>query len=255
MCTACENPLVSVIMPAYNAERYIAASIASVMAQTMQAWELIVIDDGSNDGTMQIVQNMAKEDPRIRLCPNESNMGTARSRNRGMDLSRGQYIAFLDSDDIWHPQKLEKQLSCMQETGADLVYTAYAIVDTEGVKQRPDYCVPAYVDINGLLKENVIGCSTVLLNQKASEQFRFQADFYHEDYVLWLQMLQAGCVMAGVQEVLMDYCYRPDSRAGNKWASAKMRWQIYRKYLGMSEWKSARYMLHYALAGVKKYAK
>lgn len=247
-------PRVSIIMPAYNAAAYIAAAIHSVLNQTVRDFELIAIDDGSRDDTLAIVRNLAKEDKRIRCCPNERNMGTANTRNRGLELSRGRYVAFLDSDDLWRPEKLEKQIQKMEASGADLVYTSYAIMNETGERCR-DFLVPGGIDLDGLLKENVIGCSTVMLRRDAADRFRFRCDFYHEDYVMWLQMLREGCVMAGLSEVLVDYRFYLGSRAGNKLASAHRRWIIYRKYLRLPLGKSLGYLAHYALAGVKKYAR
>ncbi len=249
-----KTPMVSVIMPAYNAGSFIAAAIQSVLNQTVMDLELIVIDDGSQDDTLRIVRETAMADLRVRCCPNDRNMGTACSRNRGLELSRGQYVAFLDSDDIWRPQKLEMQIRQMEASGADLVYSSYAVMDEEG-KQCRDFLVPGTIDLEGLLKENVIGCSTVIMRRALAERFRFRTDYYHEDYVLWLQMLQEGCKMAGVREVLVDYRFYLGSRAGNKLASAHRRWMIYRKYLNLSMGKSLWYLAHYALAGVKKYTK
>lgn len=247
-------PMVSVIMPAYNADSFIAAAIRSALEQTVTDLELIVIDDGSQDETLRIVQEAAKADPRVRCCPNDRNMGTARTRNRGLELSRGKYVAFLDSDDIWRPHKLEAQIRQLEESGADLVYSSYAIMDKEGKPFR-DFLVPETIDLDGLLKENVIGCSTVMMRRELAEQFRFQADYYHEDYVLWLQILQAGRKMAGIRDILVDYRFYFGSRAGNKLTSAQRRWTVYRKYLKLPVGKSLWYLSHYALAGVKKYKK
>lgn len=252
-CKELQSPLVSVIMPAYNSAAYITRAIESVLDQTVTDLELIVLDDGSRDDTARIVEAIARRDSRVRLCPNEHNMGTARTRNRGLDMCRGRYAAFLDSDDIWHPDKLEKQLQRIEQTGADLVYASYAIVDMESKKTYADFLVPGTTDLNGLLKQNVIGCSTVLLAPEVRKKYRFSSDFYHEDYVMWLKMLQDGCKVAGVEEVLVDYCYRADSRAGNKLISAKHCWRVYRGYMDFPVWKSAWFMLHYAVAGVKKY--
>lgn len=249
------TPLVSVIMPAYNAAEYIEDSIRSVLEQTVSEVELIVIDDCSVDETIDIVNRLAQKDSRIRLYRNKQNMGTARSRNRGMELCRGVYVAFLDSDDIWHPEKLGKQLERIRQSNADLLYTSYAIVDVSGRRRCEDFHVPSRIDFEGLLKENVIGCSTVLFSRTIAESFRFCEDFYHEDYVLWLQMLKAGCIAEGVTEVLVDYRFHADSRAGNKLSSAQKRWRVYRSYLGLSRTKSLWYLSHYALAGLKKYRK
>lgn len=121
------QPLVSVIMPAYNAEKYIGEAIASVCAQTYENWELLILDDGSADRTAEIAQAYAQRDARIRVLRNPQNMGVARTRNRGFDLAQGEWIALLDSDDRWHVQKLEKQLALAVHSGSRLLYTSYAL--------------------------------------------------------------------------------------------------------------------------------
>lgn len=248
-------PLVSVVMPAYNAARYIEGSIRSVMAQTVTDWELIVVDDCSDDDTCRIVQTLAAADPRIRLVRSEANSGVAKTRNRAMDLARGQYVAFLDSDDIWYPKKLEKQIALMEDKRAELSYTSYRLVAASDRKPISDYLVPEETSFADMLGQNRIGCSTVVMTRELADRHRFTTDFYHEDYVLWLRMLQDGVKMAGVPEILVDYRYYPTSKAGNKLASAKHRWEIYRRYLGLSGVKSAFYLAQYALAGVRKYHK
>ncbi len=249
------TPLVSVIMPAYNAQAYIERAIRSVIEQTVTDLELLVLDDGSTDNTCAIVEALSAQDSRIVLMPNGRNMGVARTRNRGLDCSKGRYVAFLDSDDVWHPEKLKTQLACMEQTGADLVYSSYAIVDEQGVKVSADYLVPEKVSYKALLKENIIGCSTVVLKSEIAEKFRFKSDFYHEDYVLWLQMLKEGYVAAGCKEVLTDWRYVENSRSYDKLNSAKKRWNIYRKFLGLSALRSAILFCNYALAGLRKYRK
>lgn len=250
-----ENPIVSVIMPAYNAERFIEAAIRSVMEQTFQNWELIVLDDGSRDHTRQIIETLAQQDQRIRNCPNERNMGVARTRNRGFDLCRGRYVALLDSDDIWHPEKLEKQLARAQETGAELIFTPYALMDASGAPVGTEYLVPAQVSYSQLLKENVIGCSTVMLSAHLLQNYRFETDFFHEDYVLWLRLLQDGCTAVSCSEVLVNWRYLPNSRSFDKRKSAMNRWRIYRKYLKLPLHKSAFYFAAYAVRGIRKYRK
>ncbi len=246
-------PLVSVVMPAYNAGRFVEAAIRSVMAQTVTDWELLVLDDGSTDNTCQLVEQLAEQDPRIHLLPNGQNMGVARTRNRGFDLCRGRYVALLDSDDVWHPEKLQKQLALAEATGAGLIFSAYAIVDAQGQPVRADYLVPETVKLEDLLKENVIGCSTVLLGCDIVEKYRFQTDFYHEDYVLWLQLLHDGVVAAGCTEPLVDWRYLENSRSFDKRKSAQNRWRIYRHYLKLPLGKSLRCFCAYALRGLKKY--
>lgn len=247
------NPLVCVVMPAYNAAEYIKDAVLSVMAQTYKNWELLIIDDGSTDTTSEIVEKIAAEDSRISYIKNEKNMGVARTRNRGMDLCKGDYIAFLDSDDMWHPEKLKEQIKCMEENKADLSYTSYALVNREGEKIKEDYLVPKTVSFEELLKENVIGCSTVMLRGSSAQKYRFQPDFYHEDYVLWLEYLKNGHIAAGCTQVLTNWRYIPNSRSFNKWNAAKKRWHIYRRYLKLSVVKSGTLLMHYMFRALKKY--
>lgn len=246
---------VSVIMPAYNAEKTIAKAIASVMAQTHSKLELIIIDDCSTDNTVRIARQYAQEDPRVRILLNEQNSGVAFSRNCGMKASQYPWIAFLDSDDVWHPNKLEKQLFAVMEANASLCYTSYALVDEKGNKVRPDYLVPVQTNFNLLLKENVIGCSTVLVSSEVIHTHYFQTNFYHEDYVLWLEILRAGYKAVGCSEVLTDWCYRENSRSYQKGKSLKSRWVIYRDYAHLPFSKRVYYLICYSIAGVRKYGR
>lgn len=246
-------PLVTVIMPAYRARNYIEAAVRSVMAQTLTDWELIVIDDCSGDETPELVRALEREDDRIRLVCNEQNMGVARTRNRGMDLARGKYIALLDSDDVWLPEKLERQLARMDREGADVCYCSYAIVDARGERCKPDYLVPPAVDFRGLLRENVIGCSTVVLNRRVLEDHRFLTDFYHEDYVLWVTLLREGFRAVGCTEPLVHWRFIENSRSYDKRRAAQNRWRIYRDYLHLSLGSSLAAFAAYGFASVKKY--
>ena len=118
-----EEALVSVIIPAYNCEKYVVEAINSVLAQTYKNWELLVLDDGSKDNTLQVIEEFSKNDSRIKTLPNGKNMGVSATRNRGIELASGEWIAFLDSDDMWHPLKLEKQLSFAEENAAEFLFT------------------------------------------------------------------------------------------------------------------------------------
>lgn len=244
---------VSVIMPAYNAERFIEESIRSVMEQTFTDWELLVIDDGSKDATCAIVEKLAAEDERITLFKNEKNMGVAKTRNKGFDLSKGRYVALLDSDDLWHSDKLERQIALLLREKAELAYCSYAIVDSDGNKVKDDYIVPEQVSFEGLLRENAIGCSTVLLSRDIVLRYRFKTEFYHEDYVLWLDLLRDGHKAVGCSEPLVKWRLIDGSRSFDKRKSAMNRWRIYREHLKFSPVKSARLLGAYAMAGVKKY--
>ena len=246
------QPLISIIMPAYNCERFIEIAIRSVIQQTYHNWELLVIDDASTDATFEIVCRMMEGEPRIRGIQNPTNMGVARTRNRGLDLAQGEYVAFLDSDDSWHTDKLTEQLRCMENAGASLCFTSYAIIDEQGVFFR-SYLVPGSICFEDLLKENVIGCSTVLLSREITEKYRFATDFYHEDYCLWLDILKDGYCAIGCAKVLVDWRFVAKSRSFNKKRSARKRWRIYRKHLHLSFFKSAKVFAAYAFRGWKKY--
>lgn len=250
---AAEKDMVSIVMPAYNMERYIEAAVCSVQAQTYENWELLVIDDCSRDATCEIVERLAAEDPRIRLIRNKQNMGVSRTRNRGIEMSRGRYVAFLDSDDMWRPGKLECQIEALERTGADFSYCSYAIVDAEGKQAKPDYMVPTRITYESLLRENVVGCSTVLIEAPVIKANLFGSGFYHEDYVLWVKLLKDGLKAVGCGEVLADWRYIENSRSFNKFRAAKNRWHIYRRFLGLSYVKSVQLLMCYATAGLKKY--
>ena len=246
-------PLISVIMPAYQAEAYIETAIRSVMAQTYPNWELLVLDDGSRDGTASIVQALASEDARVRYLPNPGNMGVAKTRNRGLDLAQGEYVALLDSDDLWLPEKLSCQLELLQREKADLVCCSYAIIDGQGSPIKRDCLVQPRIAYRQLLKENTIGCSTVLFTRQILQRYRFREDFYHEDYTLWLQLLRDGHTVVGCPEVLAQWRYIANSRSFNKVNGAKKRWQIYRSYLGLPLLPAMYYFACYTLAGLRKY--
>ena len=152
-----KNLKVSIIMPAYNCELYIEAAIRSVINQTHTNWELFVIDDGSKDLTCDIVNKLVIKDDRIKLIKNTHNMGVAKTRNRGLDMCNGDYIAFLDSDDAWHTEKLEKQIKKLLDENGDMSYNSYDIVDGAGAQSKDAYIVQENINFNQLLKENFIG--------------------------------------------------------------------------------------------------
>jgi len=247
------TPLVSVIMPAYNSASYIETAIRSVMAQTYPHWKLLVIDDGSEDDTCAIVTRLRAEDDRVTLICNEQNIGVAETRNKGLDLCAGSCVAFLDSDDLWHPDKLKLQVHKMLEEQAELVYASYGIMDSDGKPCKKPYLVPGEADFDRLLKENVVGCSAALISESVARTYRFVPNFYHEDYCLWLKILQDGHKAVGCEEVLMTWRLACGSRSFDKRNGALNRWRIYRQHLGLPLVKSATCFASYAINGLKKY--
>ena len=248
-----KKPLVSVIMPAYNAALFIEEAINSVISQTITDWELLVIDDCSTDATGDIVNTIAARDSRVKLLVNENNMGAAGSRNRGLDIFRGQYVALLDSDDYWYPQMLEKMLARAEETRADIIYCSYELVDEQGKKVCNDFLVPEKTSFRESIVRSVITCSSVLLTGELAKNNRFPMNMYHEDIAMWFQILRDGGTARGVPEVLAAYRQRSDSKTANKLKSAGRRWIIYRKHLKMPILDSAITMVRYGYYGLKKF--
>ena len=248
-----KKPLVSVIMPAYNAEAFIEEAILSVLSQSVSDLELLVIDDCSQDHTRGVVSALAEKDARIQLLVNEENMGVAQTRNRGLQLCSGKYVALLDSDDYWKPQLLEKMLDRAEETGADIVYCSYELVDEQGRKCCSDFIVPEATDFQSSIVRSVITCSSVLITGALAKECQFPTDMYHEDIALWFRLLKEGKTARGVTDVLMSYRQRADSRSAGKLKSACRRWAIYRKHLKMPLGKSLRALLRYGYYGILKY--
>ncbi len=244
-------PLVSVIMPAYNAERFIEGAIASVVSQSISDWELLVIDDCSTDGTYEAA--LRQKDPRICVLRNDVNLGVAKTRNRGIDLAKGKYIAFLDSDDLWHPQKLRKQLEMLEAENADLCYCSYEIIGIDGEKVRKDYMVSPTACFEDILKENYIQCSSMLLRSAIAKKYLFNTEFFHEDYILGLDILKDGNKAVGCTQLLLKWRYLENSRSFNKMKAAKNRWRIYRHYLHLPLYQAVFVFVNYTLAGFRKY--
>ena len=242
--------LVSVVMPAYNCAASIGASIESVLCQDVPL-ELIVVNDRSPD---DLDAAMAKylTDERVVYVTNEQNMGAAMSRNRAMEMARGKYIAFLDSDDIWLPGKLKKQVELLEQSGNVLCCTARALMTPEGVDDGRIIPVAEVITYRDLLRHNSIGCSSVLIRTEAAREFPMGHEDSHEDYIMWLQVLRKYGDARGINEPLLRYRLSNTGKSGSKLHSAKMTFMVYR-YMGFSLPKSLLCFASYAINGVKKY--
>ena len=244
--------LCSVIMPAYNSERYIAEAIESVLQQSYRNIELIIVDDCSSDNTGTIIQEYASGDARVRYIKNDRNMGCAEARNIAIRYSAGKYISFIDSDDVWLSDKLEKEIEWLESKCCDLVYTSYAMVDADGMIQKNRH-IENKVSFEMLLQENFICFSTVLVKSCIAKQYSMTSNFFHEDYCFLLRLLKDNFVFAGLDEILVQYRVFDENRSGDKINAAKYRWLIYRKYLKLNLVQSVWYFLKYSLNGIKKY--
>ena len=242
-------------MPVYNGEKYIDDAINSVISQSHKDWKLLVVNDSSTDLTASIVNSYVVLDSRISLIDNKGTKGAAGARNYGMSISRGDYVAFIDCDDVWHSDKLKTQIELMQEDKADFSYTSYEIIDSTGSNCRKTYMVPERITFNEMLKENYIGCSTVIVSGSIAKDYIFSTDFYHEDYCLWLQLLKDGFKAIGCSQPLVKWRFISGSRSSNKLKSAVSRWRIYRKRLNLSFILSVKSLISYVINGINKYSK
>lgn len=252
MKTDNSRPLVSVVMPVYNAARFLAQAIESVLGQTYRELELIMVDDCSSDDSMQIMRSYERQDTRIRIITNAVNCGAAGSRNEGIRAATGRYIALLDSDDYWAIDKLEKQVRLLQETGAEIAYGSVELVDARGRKLKP-FMVPASTDYKEMLVRCYFICSAVVIDAELLKKHLFRTDYYHEDVLLWMELLALPVKAAGEPSVLAYYRLIPGSRSNNKLFAAKHRWKIYRGALGMSFVKAVCTFARYAFWGIIKY--
>ncbi len=244
---------VSVIMPLYNAWPYVKEAVESVQKQSVADWELWVVNDASSDEGTAYIKKMMQTDSRIHLLCNKENLGVSASRNLALEASKGEYIAFLDSDDIWHSNKLEKQLKRIKESNADMVCSSYAIVNEQGVNCCKDFIVPKTVDFARMKKQNVVGCSTMMLKRDCLKQHHFRDEYYHEDYALWLELISDRCTIVTVQEVLVDYRIRQGSRSWSKYHAVKEHWRILKDLLHLPLWEQLYCMLCYGLTAIQKY--
>jgi teichuronic acid biosynthesis glycosyltransferase TuaG len=215
-------------MPAYNAEKTIKASVESVLNQTFTDFELIIIDDCSTDGANAICTVYAEQDKRIRIIKNEKNKGVAFSRNRGINEAQGEWIAFLDSDDLWMPEKLEKQLAFITETGADISYTSSAFIDADG--RRMNYIMNAERELTHsmLLRKNLMSCSSVVVRREIMQEIKFEEGPIHEDYAVWLRIVRDTGAAYGLDEPLLVYRVSKSSRSGRRFKSGMMVYRTYR---------------------------
>lgn len=244
--------LVSVIMAAYNAEKTIEQSINSVLNQTYPAVELLVVDDYSQDRTVKLVENIMARDNRVRLIYNKENSGVSYTRKHGLEEAKGAWIAILDSDDIWAPEKLEKQIILQKKMNADLLFTGSAFMDSDG--QPIDWYLhaPSEVTYRHLLKQNVLSNSSSLVRKELYEKYYAVGDGMHEDFAVWLGILKEGKKAYGVDEPLFTYRIAKSSKSGNKIKAAKMNWNTYR-YIGLNPLSAFYYECWYVVKGLMKY--
>jgi len=247
-----KNVSVSVITAAFNSAPFIEDTIRSVRAQTYRNWEMIVVDDCSEDNTHQIIEQWARKDDRICLIKFSKNRGTATSRNAAIKAAKGRYIAFLDSDDIWLPDKLSLQIKFMQEHKCALSYTAYRKIDKDGNPKSNTIKIPEIVTYKKLLSSNFIACLTAMYDSKILGKVYMPDILKRQDYCLWLKILRMGHNACGLNECLALYRIRTNSVSSNKLKAALYQWKVYREIEKLPFHKAASCFMKYAYFGYKK---
>jgi glycosyltransferase involved in cell wall biosynthesis len=220
--------LISIITPTYNCGKFIGETIESVQKQSYPHFEMIIVDDCSTDNTKEIVERYALQDNRIKYHLLEENSGAAVARTKAMELATGKYMAFLDSDDLWTEDKLERQLAFMQQNGYAFTCTAYEQADEDGVLLEKIIKTKPKTDYNGVLLTCPVGNSTVMYNVEEMGKFAVPNVRKRNDDALWLQMLKKEKYIYGMPDVLMQYRIRANSISSNKLALVKYHWILYR---------------------------
>lgn len=225
---AVNDSLVSVVTPAYNCSGTIAETIKSVISQTYTNWEMIIVNDASTDNTVDVINEFVKKDNRIKLIKMKKNSGAAAARNTAIENSRGEYIAFIDSDDLWKADKLEKQIKFMKDNNYAFTFTAYETFHNSEELTRKVYSVPKSINYEQYLRNTIIGNLTVVINRSVITDFHVETG-YLEDVLTWMYYLKKGYIAYGLDENLASYRVYINSKSGNKIKNAKRYWDCLRE--------------------------
>lgn len=247
-----DKGLVSIITPLHNGELYIIETIESVLSQTYQNWEMIIVDDCSSDRGPEIVKEYMGRDGRFKLFINQKNLGPALSRNKAIQASRGEYIAFLDSDDLWTVDKLETQLSFMLKESSPFTFTYYDQISEAGEFLKNVDQLPSKVDYLSSIKSNKIGCLTAIYSVDYFGKVFMENIAKRQDYTLWLKLLKRVDYAYCVPSVLAHYRIRENSISSNKFKLVKYHWYIYRNIEKHSFIKSLYFITNYIFVRVFK---
>lgn len=248
-------PEVSIITPLYNSEKTISETIESVINQTFTDWELILIDDCSSDDTMKIAREWQAKDNRILVIERKWNAGPAVTRNRGIQEARGRYIAFLDADDLWCPQKLTVQIGFMNKYDCAISYTAYQKINYSG-HRLGIIKIPNRVGYKDLLKSNSIGCSTAIYDSSKIGKVYMPNISKRQDLGLWLKITKKNISASGINDILMLYRVGGESTvSSNKLLAMKYQWRLYREIERISLFGTIFYFSFYLVQGFLKYRK
>lgn len=242
---------VSIVVPVYNAEKYLEETVESVRRQTYENWELLLVDDCSSDKSAEVMKRLAERDARIRPVFQPQNGGAAKARNRGIREAEGGYIAFLDADDIWKPEKLEKELAFLREKDAAFVFSGYEFADEQARGLGKIVRVPERLTYRQALKNTTIFTSTVLLDvERLGKELIQMPDIKSEDTAAWWKILRNGYTAYGLNENLVYYRRSAGTLSANKLEAVKRIWRLYRQAEGLSVWYSFYNFCFYAVRAV-----
>lgn len=225
------NDKVTIVTPAWNSEKYILDTIKSVQQQTYENWEMIIIDDCSTDNTFSIMKMCAEQDSRIIALQQDHNGGAAKARTRAMLAGSGRFVAYLDADDIWKPDKLEKQISFMKKRNIGFSCTSYEVIDDEGKPLNKQIHMLPKVDYKGFLTNNLLQTVGIMVDTSiVDKEYLVMPDMRRrQDAATWLQILKAGYECYGLDEILAEYRRTDDSLSSNKIKAIKGIWRLYRE--------------------------
>lgn len=246
------QPLVSVIVPCYNMEKFIAHTIESVLRQTYTHWELLIVDDASTDRTVSLVNSLCGQDYRIHVDVNTEHSGVATARNHAIQKAQGRFLAFLDADDLWHHEKLERQLQYMISKHIGFCYTAYDCIDEDDNYLERQIRTIGKVDYNKYLRNTIIGCSTVMIDRDIVGEVKVPNYRTSQDTATWLRLLKKGFVAYDLDQLLTHYRVRKHSNSSNKLKAASDLWHVYRDQEGLSLLKASYCFGCYAFNAIKK---
>jgi len=241
--------VISIITPSHNCSAFISETIRSVVSQTFTNWEMIIVDDFSSDKSVNVIQSFVDQDSRIRLIRLPENSGAAVARNTAIEAAKGRYIAFLDSDDLWLPNKLEAQIALMQAHAYPFVFSAYDKIDEQG-KIFGHIGIPEKVAYSDLLKTCSIGCLTVIYDAAYFGKVYMPTNTKREDFAMWLKLLKMTDYAFGINKTLAQYRVYDNQNSANKIQMAAEGWRVYREVECLSILKATYYFSHYAVRGI-----
>lgn len=248
-----EKDLISIIVPVYNAERFLDQTINTVLDQTYKNWELILVDDKSTDSSVEIINKYIDKNKNIKLIQNKENSGAAVSRNNGIEVANGRYIAFLDADDLWKKDKLEKQIKFMKEKKCAFSFTGYEFANEDGIGNGKKVIVPEQINYKQALKNTTISTITVMFDlELINRELIKMPNIKSEDTACWWKILRNGYNAYGLNEILSFYRRSKKTQSSNKLKAVKHTWEIYRKQEKLSLLESIYFFFFYVINAIRR---